>query len=301
MRTTCARPESYYRSIDITNDFMFMTVLGENPHICVALLRIMLPDIKISHVEYKPLDEQDVPPAQPNVQQTFSPGVDMHGVRLDAYYADGNGMYDVEMHNGRGLELPKRSRSIRSAINNNTLKHGADYFELRPCYVIYICSSDPFDDDLYLYTYEMRCVQKLSKRHNDGEYVLYFNANGKSGDVSEPIKEFLKYVHSPSTYPVAETTVGVVREIDKLVKHHQKSPEWRMKADMLSTYWQGVTHSVREEGFREGDRQRQRATAMKLLTFALPVGKVAEATELPLDEVVSIQKTMSGSQPRDSQ
>ncbi|MDR1262961.1 MAG: hypothetical protein LBK46_05670 [Oscillospiraceae bacterium] len=86
---------------------------------------------------------------------------------------------------------------------------------------------------------------------------------------------------------------------------------------MLSTYWQGVTHSVREEGFCEGfcegfregfregvrlgDRQRQMSMAMKLLTFALPVSKVAEATELPLDEVVSIQQTMSGSQPRDSQ
>jgi hypothetical protein len=40
---------------------------------------------------------------------------------------------------------------------------------------------------------------------------------------------------------------------------------------------------------------------MKLLTFALPVSKVAEATELPLDEVVSIQKTMNGAQPRDPQ
>ena len=281
--------ENRYRSIDITDDYMFMTVLCQHPEICIELLRFMLPHIKINRVEYKQLEGLEVALTQPNIQQTFSPGTDVHGVRLDVFYDDGARMFDVEMHNGKDGKddhLPKRTRYAHSAIDATALKRGESYDKLRPCYVIYICTFDQFGKGLYLYTVRNMVMEDSSVEYNDEAFTLYFNTRGTVGEVPEAMKEILRYINDPKSYPVEKTNVGVIKQIDSAVKYNQQRPEWRLGYDMFLLAQQDA--EIRGE--RRGDNRGRRAVAIRLLSRNRPIEEIVEDTELPLDEVLSIKK-----------
>ncbi|MDR0397327.1 MAG: PD-(D/E)XK nuclease family transposase, partial [Oscillospiraceae bacterium] len=157
-------PEWREDSIDkvgITDDFMLSTVLQQDPTICVDLLQYMLPGVRIHHIQFKTLDNDPLH-SPPSVQQSISPTYDKHGVRMDVFYDDGKRSFAVEMQNGNNPNLPRRSRFIRSAIDVNDLSKGMDYIKLKPCYVIFICTFDPFRQGRYLYRFESRCAQDVS-------------------------------------------------------------------------------------------------------------------------------------------
>ncbi|MDR2504489.1 MAG: Rpn family recombination-promoting nuclease/putative transposase [Oscillospiraceae bacterium] len=273
-----------YPYIGITDDYMFTTVLCQHPEICLTLLRYMLPDITISHVAYKPFDDNAVPSAQPNVQQTFSSAVDAHGVRLDVYYDDGKSMFDVEMHNGKDPNLPKRARYTRSSIDATALKRGEKYHQLRPCYVIYICTFDPYDKGLYLYTAESRIVEDLSVRHEDEAYTLYFNVKGTKGKVPEPMKEILRYIRDPQSYPVEKTNVDVIKQIDEAVKFNQQSAEWRREYSMLQLHMQDAE--------LRGERKGRKLVARTMFEKNMPEKEIAALTKLTPEELLSIKEEL---------
>jgi len=251
---TTKKDENYYRSLDITNDYMFMTVLNQHPDICLQLLRYMLPHIQINRVEYKQLKGLDVIPAQPNVQHVFSPGTDVHGVRLDVFHDDGERMFDVEMHTGKDGQnefLPKRTRYTHSSIDAIALKRGESYHKLRPCYVIYICTFDMFGKGLYLYTVRNHVVEAPSIGYNDESYTLYFNAKGTVGKIPKVMKEILRYIRNPELYPIKKTKIEVIKQIDTAVKYNRQSPEWRLEFDMLTLFQQDAELRGEKRGKRD--------------------------------------------------
>ncbi|MDR1599604.1 MAG: Rpn family recombination-promoting nuclease/putative transposase [Oscillospiraceae bacterium] len=324
--------ESRYRSIEITDDYMFMTVLCQHPEICVSLLRAMLPDININHVEYKRLDEMVVGSNQPNIQQTIPPGTDARGVRLDVFYDDGAHMFDVEMHNGRNgkdLDLPKRTRYAHSAIDVTALKHSEGYGKLRPCYVIYICTFDPFGKGLTRYTVRNQIAEDPNIEYNDEAYTLFFNAKGTRGEASDAMREILSYIKDPRSYPIDRTDIDVIKRIDEAVRFNQHSPDWRLGYDMmfLSQYdaeqrgmrrgieqgiergieqglaqgiergiEQGIERGIEqgiERGLALGAKENQRNTVLRMLKRNKPLEEIAEDTGLTLEEVHSIKSGQS--------
>lgn len=300
-----ADEEALFSSIDFTNDYMFMTVLSQHPEICIALLRCMLPHISISHIQYKSCESSGVPLIGPNVQQTITPGSDMHGVRLDVFYDDGKNAFDVEMHNGtRGKDpdLLKRTRYSHGAIDGILLKHGENYRTLRPCYVIYLCTFDPFGRGLFLYTAKKSIREDPSVEYEDGDYTLYFNARGAVGEAPEPMKEILRYINKPKSFEVDHTDVEVIKVIDEAVRFNQRKPEWRLGYRMFSLVQQDAIWEGRQKGLLEGrqeglqaglqagDKHRQRSVVLKLLRRNRPIEEIAEDTELPLDEVLRIKR-----------
>ena len=54
-------------------------------------------------------------------------------------------------------DIGKRTRYYQSMIDIDSLLKGAVYSELKESYVIFICTSDPFESGLPVYTFERKC------------------------------------------------------------------------------------------------------------------------------------------------
>lgn len=76
------------------------------------------------------------------------------------------------------------------------IKHikGQDYDTLNNSYIIFICLSDLFGKNRYMYTFENVCKEDSDVMLNDGAKKIFLNADGRNGAVSEELKAFLDYV-----------------------------------------------------------------------------------------------------------
>lgn len=90
--------QTNWEDLGISNDFLFGKVM-QNPKLCKELLKRILPELKIGHIEY------------PELQKEIKPDADAKSIRLDVYVKDNeNVVYNVEMQASDTKELPKRSR-----------------------------------------------------------------------------------------------------------------------------------------------------------------------------------------------
>ena len=198
-----------WEELGISNDFLFGKVM-QNPELCKELLQRILPDLKIDHVEY------------PELQKTIKEDFEAKGVRLDAYVNDGKGtVYDIEMQTVTSKYLPKRTRYYQSMIDLQLVDKGQDYDTLNNSYIIFICLSDLFGKNRYMYTFENVCKEDSEVILNDGAKKVFLNADGKNGTVSEELKAFLDYV---AGRPSEDT---FVKKLKHAVEQAKKNREWR--------------------------------------------------------------------------
>lgn len=77
-------------------------------------------------------------------------------------------------------------------LNNVTsLKPGEDYNDLKPNYVIFICTFDPFGKKLYRYTYENYC-RETNLPLEDGTTKIFLNTKGKNQQLHVKIQQLKK-------------------------------------------------------------------------------------------------------------
>ncbi len=201
--------QTSWEELSISNDFLFGKVM-QNPELCKELLQRILPDLDIDHVEY------------PELQKTIKEDFDAKGVRLDAYVNDGKGtVYDIEMQSVTSKYLPKRTRYYQSMIDLQLVDKGQDYDTLNNSYIIFICLSDLFGKNRYMYTFENVCEEDSEVILNDGSKKVFLNADGKNGAVSEELKAFLDYV---AGRPSEDT---FVKKLKRAVEKAKKNREWR--------------------------------------------------------------------------
>ena len=128
---------------DFTNDLIFRWVM-EREENCLAILRAILPDLKITAVKRRENE-------QPINYLAFD---DERGVRFDAIIEDDRErFYDVEMQVANQPGLGKRVCYYQAQIDQETLKKGEDYDDLRESYVIFFCAFDPCGQDRRLYKF----------------------------------------------------------------------------------------------------------------------------------------------------
>ena len=99
------------------------------------------------------------------------------GVRLDAYVDDGANVYTIEMQTTRQSALPKRARLYQAHMDINQLSRGQYYDKLRPGFVIFICTFDPFGRGLCRYSFRNVCKEEDFEL-KDEAYKLFFNTTG---------------------------------------------------------------------------------------------------------------------------
>ncbi|MGZ7883198.1 Rpn family recombination-promoting nuclease/putative transposase [Limosilactobacillus ingluviei] len=188
---------------DFTNDLIFRWVM-EREENCLAIQRAILPELKITAVKRR---ENDHP-------VNYLAFDDERGVRFDAIIEDDQErFYDVEMQVANQPGLGKRVRYYQAQIDQETLKKGEDYDDLRESYVIFFCAFDPCGQDrrLYQFHYYEDTDRQLCLPTNS--HVILINALGTQGQITPELAAVLDVMNRrrDNQNPLA---VSLVKEID---------------------------------------------------------------------------------------
>ena len=188
---------------DFTNDLIFRWVM-EREENCLAILRAILPELKITAVKRRENEH-------PVDYLAFD---DERGVRFDAIIEDDRErFYDVEMQVANQLGLGKRVRYYQSRIDQETLMKSEHYDALRESYVIFFCAFDPCGQDRRLYQFHYYEDTDRQLRLLTNSHVILINALGTKGQITPELAAVLDVMNRrrDNANPLA---VRLVKEID---------------------------------------------------------------------------------------
>lgn len=120
-------------------------------------------------------------------------------------------------------------RYYQSIIDISILNPGKDYVILKTSFVIFICNYDEFGRDRYIYTFENTCREEPDLKFGDESYKVVINTKGHIGEISDELKEVLKYLDDGSI------TGTYSQELDDAVKAVKSNEERRLEYMMLVT------------------------------------------------------------------
>ena len=261
-----------WNKLGISNDFLFGKIMRK-PELCKELLRRILPDLDIDHVEY------------PELQKEIRPDVDARSVRLDVYINDARGtVYDVEMQAVNTKVLPRRSRYYQSMIDLQLVDRGQPYNKLNRSFVIFICLSDIFDRGRHIYTFENICREDKELFLEDGTTKIFLNADGKMNDISKELRAFLDYVAGKRVED------SFVMELEKAVKNAKRNRKWRHEYMTLLMRDQENLERGREEGRKEGEKNGMKGAAKRMLAAGkYTLNEIADISGLSLKEIEKLK------------
>ena len=285
------KDNSIYDSPDFrpfTRDEIFMNVM-RSPKICRALLELILPNEEIGAIRIKKSDNPLIDNSEIDegadenlsveTQKTLKLETDAHGVRFDAFVESSKLWADIEMQTSDGLELDKRARYYHANMDLDFLEQGKRYKDLKPSYVIFICTFDHFNMDEPVYFFRSWDVEK-SLPLKDLSYTIMLNTKCSPEKVPEALKPFYEYLNDPKKNQASELT----RMIDERVRKFNSS-EWRQK---YMTFEYILNEHKRESeaiGFEKGAAQEKREIAKSMKAKKIPIADIAEITGLSAEEV----------------
>ena len=277
--------------LPFTNDKIFMNVM-RSPKICRALLELILPNEEIGAIRIKKsdnpfldnsaIDEKADESMSIKTQKTLKLGADAHGVRFDAFVESSKLWADIEMQTSDGSELDIRARYYHANMDLDFLEQGQPYKDLKPSYVIFICTFDHFNMDEPVYFFRSWDVEK-SLPLKDLSYTIMLNTKCSPEKVPKALKPFYEYLNDPKKNQASELT----RMIDERVRKFN-SNEWRKR---YMTFEYILNERGRESeaiGFEKGAAQKQREIAKNLKQAGIPVEVIAENTGLSAEEVEAL-------------
>ena len=135
--------------IPLENDLMFSTVM-QCRDACIGLLETIFDGRKVKSLEYK-----DSPSSVTQKYVVFNPA--NKSIRLDVYFEDGDGVYDMEIQKVDKGNLPRRTRMYSSMMDANMLDKGLEYDALKKSYVIFVCMFDVFGQGMKSYRFRTMC------------------------------------------------------------------------------------------------------------------------------------------------
>lgn len=257
------RKETRYSELDLTNSFIFSKVMTD-PILCKKLLEIIL-EVDILEIEYLER-EKDI---------GISP--DAKGVRLDVYVNDlDKTVYDIEMQAIDTKELPKRSRYYQSMVDLSILEKGSDYADLKKSIIIFICMSDVFGHNRYIYTFRNICIEDLDIELNDETTKIFLNPYG-AGEINTELDEFFGYLreHKP--------TGRFSQALEDSVRLARGNVIWRKE---YMTLEMEIRHA-RHVAFDEGNKHRLVRQICRKLAKGKSVMQIADEVE---EDEASVQR-----------
>lgn len=239
--------EERWKSLTITNRYIFYRVMRDNRDICLKLLQLILPELHIQRIEFlveeKPIEETP----------------ESRGVRLDAYAGDGKRVYDIEMQSQNRDDLPKRSRYNQAMVDEELLDQGANFRELKETYVIFITPFDLFGKRRIRYTFRNRCDEDDTLMLNDGAVKVFINASGIRENADPDLAAFLDLMIGKGSdnafAQIVQKAIDIVK-LDREGRHRYMTVEmWiREEAEIAK-------EEARAEGLAEG-REEGRAEGL---------------------------------------
>lgn len=203
---TVVRTEAFrlknYDDLTFADDFMFCRVLTERPDLCRDLVEVIT-GRKVNQIKNLV--------AQMSEKEYY----DGKGVRFDVYFEDDEEtVYDFEMQTVLKDNLPRRVRYYQSMIDTKHLRAGKLYETLPDSYIVFICLEDPFDEDLYKYTFHELCEEEPDLALDDGKTSIFLNAASSKMKDGE-LKDFLLYVGKNTV--CSELTRKINDEVRKVI------------------------------------------------------------------------------------
>ena len=280
--------------LTFVDDYMFGFIL-QNEKICKELLERLL-KIKIEKVVY------------PELQKSISPYYETKGVRLDVYVKDSDRVFDIEIQNSKNIDLPKRTRYYQSMIDIDSLLKGESYLELKESIIIFICTFDPFGENLPCYTFKNLCIENIQLELNDQAVKKIYNSTAYMKESDVEISAFLEYINTRTP------TDDFTKKLSHLVEEAKLNNIFRDKYLTMNIHDQDITKEAYEEGLSAGlqrglqqgeERGLQQGiqqgearglqlgkyeTARNMLNRNLPIEIVCECTGLSKDVIENIKK-----------
>lgn len=226
------------RELPLSNDFMFGIVMTR-PKICKLFLEALLGK-PIANIEY--IDRQ----------KDASDSYNFHGIRLDVYLADDEGViYNVEMQAVNHNNLERRSRFYQSGIDRMALEKNADFTKLKDSFVIFVCNFDYYGRGLAIYEREPQVKGCPGIVYDDGARVFFLNSKYITENAEKSILEFLDIVRENDV--TASYTSDLAQETVTAVKETRQD---KSKEGIYMTYAMQRMDDLREgreEGREEGE------------------------------------------------
>ena len=257
-----------WNKLTLRNNFMFRLVM-EKQELCKKLIECIL-GIKIKSISYM------------EHEKSFEANLRSKGIRLDLFVIDEDGVaYDIEMQMDNSYKefLGRRTRYYVSTMDNNALKQGERYSQLRKSYVIFICTFDPFGRGLAKYTFNAICNEDHSLVLDDGVTRVFINTEGDRHRISKELASFIGYIST------GEVTDDYTKDLDEEVRA-LRNDDGRERDYM--TYMQTIMEHediAYSQGITQGISQANKAMAIKMLKANKPYEEISEFTELTMSDI----------------
>lgn len=132
------------------------------------------------------------------------------------------------------------------------MKPGDNYEQLKPLYVIFICSFDPFGKQLYRYTFEMQCNESDFPL-NDGVKQIFLNTKGRNKDEVSPLPiEFLGYLEDSTDSYISKVNCDKLKKIYDRIVQLKKNRDLKERYMRLEEYVEQRAKKVFKEALEEG-------------------------------------------------
>ena len=256
-----------WNKLTLRNNFMFRLVM-EKQELCKKLIECIL-GIKIKSISYM------------EHEKSFEANLRSKGIRLDLFVIDEDGVaYDIEMQMDNSYKdfLGRRTRYYVSTMDNNALKKGERYSQLRKSYVIFICTFDPFGRGLAKYTFNAICNEDHSLVLDDGVTRVFINTEGDRHRISKELASLIGYIST------GEVTDDYTKDLDEEVRA-LRNDDGRERDYM--TYMQTIMENremAYEEGTAYGRAQTTKDFVLSMLQDNEPLEKIAKYTRLTLEQ-----------------
>ena len=257
-----------WNKLTLRNNFMFRLVM-EKQEWCKKLIECIL-SIKITSISYMEHDK------------SLEANLKSKGIRLDLFVIDEDGVaYDIEMQMDNSYKdfLGRRTRYYVSTMDNNALKKGERYSQLRKSYVIFICTFDPFGRGLAKYTFNAICNEDHSLVLDDGVTRVFINTEGDRHRISKELASLIGYIST------GEVTDDYTKDLDEEVRA-LRNDDGRERDYM--TYMQTIMEHediAYSQGITQGISQANKAMAIKMLKANKPYEEISEFTELTMSDI----------------
>ena len=221
-----------YEELKLSDDFMFGKVM-EDPILCKGFLERLL---------QRKIGELEVPQSQKEHRYSM----DGKPIRMDIYTRDEKEIYDAEMQNlnhkkPEDYDLPKRSRFYQSVIDTDYLKKNQIYRALPDTNVVFVCTFDPLELGLPIYTFRNRCDEKSEIELGDGRVISFFNCIYEGDDISKDLQILYRYITT------GEEGDELTEKLERKVEEVRQNEKWRAEYMKELVIFQ----ELREEGRAE--------------------------------------------------
>ena len=221
-----------YEGILPKHDYAFGKIM-EDKETCKRFIEQTL-DIKIRDLVY--LEKQ----------KTLDPAIDVKGIRLDVFVEDDqNTVYNIEMQSANHDALPKRSRYYQGVMDVESLNRGGSYKDLPKCFVIFVCSFDPFGKRHMKYTFTNQCEEVSNLALDDGTTKIFLNTKGKIYNVSRELQDTLRYLEEPI---IRENSLQLARMVDVQYRKAMSDQKCRQDVKAMEIRYQELLQEGRAEG-----------------------------------------------------